>query len=59
MPMNCWSEESFDARQEKLWRELFRSLIFIFETRIHINQNYTRQISAKGIPFFFSDIVLE
>ena len=59
MPMNCWSEESFDERQEKLWRELFRAMIFEFETRVHINENYTRRISVKGIPFFFFDIVLE
>ena len=59
MPMNCWSEKSFDESQEKLWRHQFREMIFAFETRVHINQNYTRLISAKGIPFFFFDIELE
>ena len=59
MPMTCWSGERFDEKQEKLWRDAIKGVIMAFESRVNINQNYTRLITVKGIPFLFFDIVLE
>lgn len=59
MPINCWSDKSFDEKQEDLWKTQFFDTIKKYKGCLNLKQNYTRLMALKGIPFFFFNILLE